>query len=197
MAGENRQSESSQCSQCHLYKRVFSPPSCTHFLHHRSIPKISNDTVKSLQIFYTFVDSLAAHCLCRQTSSTTLQTFTFYILHLAIMSAIPLEATFRGFVGTTVDAAILVQAVIWGKLRPVNHHPTRHGHRYLAHSGNVIVYGPRVQRWRDSLSWTPRRALGHGFDVYRETTKKVEAQMDADQIVCFPLFSDLLFVLAC
>ncbi|KAG7290498.1 hypothetical protein NEMBOFW57_000500 [Staphylotrichum longicolle] len=97
------------------------------------------------------------------------------------MAASPFVPTFTGFVATTVDAALLVQAAIAGRLPHVATRPDNVRYRQLARSGTVVVFGPGIQRWREGLSWTPRRALGNGFDVYREKTSTGARLSDTDK----------------
>lgn len=98
------------------------------------------------------------------------------------MAGPPIMATFTGFVATTVDAALLVQAAIAGRLPHVATRPDSVRYRQLARSGTVVVFGPGIRRWREGLSWTPRRALGNGFDVYRETTATGLRLSDTDKV---------------
>lgn len=101
------------------------------------------------------------------------------------MAASPIVPTFTGFVATTVDAALLVQAAIAGRLPHVATRPDNVRYRQLARSGTVVVFGPGIQRWREGLSWTPRRALGNGFDVYREKTSTGARLSDTDKVSNF------------
>ena len=99
------------------------------------------------------------------------------------MAATPFAATFTGFVATSVDAAILVSAAMANLLPRADGHPDSAGYQRLTGSGTVVVYGPRVQRWREGLKWSPRRALGSGFDVYRQTsTNPAEVMTEAERV---------------
>ncbi len=104
------------------------------------------------------------------------------------MAAELLSATFKGFVATTVDAAILVSAAIANLLPRVDGHPERAGYNRLAESGTVVVFGPRVQRWREGMSWSARRALGGGFDIYREMSKDSAEQLTEAECVSLSFF---------
>ena len=100
------------------------------------------------------------------------------------MAAPLVVPTFRGFVATTVDAALLVEAAIAGRLPHVADRPDNAGYRQLARSGTIVVFGPGIQRWREGLSWSARRALGNGFDVYRETSETHKLS-ERDQVSTF------------
>ncbi len=112
------------------------------------------------------------------------------------MAAAPFAATFKGFVATSVDAAILVSAAMANLLPRVDGHPDSAGYRQLSGSGTVVVFGPRVQRWREGLNWSPRRAIGDGFDVYRQTSKDAAQQLTEAECVS-PFFFFAIFSLFC
>ncbi|KAL1844029.1 hypothetical protein VTJ49DRAFT_5780 [Mycothermus thermophilus] len=56
----------------------------------------------------------------------------------------------------------------------------------LVTSGAIFVYGvdgaSTIKRWRDSHTWTDRRGLGNGFDLYRELAKPNEATVPAARL---------------
>lgn len=82
-----------------------------------------------------------------------------------------------GFPATMVDAAIVVQAAIDGRIFLYQASPGGSLLRESIQSGWVFVYETlphsrySIDRWKDGLCWTDRRTLQSGFDIYRETTK--------------------------
>lgn len=106
--------------------------------------------------------------------------------------------TFTGFVATTVDAALLVEGATRGLLAFFAGHPSPADHRWLVQSGTVIVHGgASVRRWRDGLKWSDRRALGNGFDIYREMATDPEDRLtEAERVRFFHFFSAFLFLLS-
>ena len=84
----------------------------------------------------------------------------------------PFLPTYEGvYVQDTQDALLLVQAVINGKLRPVNRRPQDSEREEVIRSGNVFVFqeeqGMGIKRWTDGVAWSPSRILGD-FLIYRE-----------------------------
>lgn len=79
--------------------------------------------------------------------------------------------------------------------------PPNGGLAPLAASGSVWAYGGKVRRWKDSRAWSDARNLGHGFNVYRETTKDPAEMVSEDEAVrsvasCVWLSRALAFALA-
>ncbi|KAH6624960.1 hypothetical protein B0J18DRAFT_479615 [Chaetomium sp. MPI-SDFR-AT-0129] len=96
------------------------------------------------------------------------------------MAVVP---TFTGFVGTSIDAALLAEAaLVYQRLSSLLDRPRHGGLAPLAASGAVWVYGGDVRRWKDSRAWSDARNLGHGFNVYRETTKDPGEMMTQAEI---------------
>lgn len=83
----------------------------------------------------------------------------------------PLNPTYENcFVQGPHDALILVQAVIDGRLTPVERRPQDQERSKLIKSGNVFIFNEtrsHIQRWTDGISWSPSRILGE-FLIYRE-----------------------------
>jgi hypothetical protein len=102
----------------------------------------------------------------------------FLKLHFSnIMSASPtqqaLTATWFGFVSTTMDALILFEACLAGKLQHVLRRPHDREREELINSGRVFVFVEQlsgIKRWTDGLNWSPSRVLGN-FLIYRELEK--------------------------
>ncbi|KAF9774698.1 hypothetical protein IL306_007267 [Fusarium sp. DS 682] len=85
----------------------------------------------------------------------------------------PLQPTFVGFIGDTVDALIIFEACLSGKLAHVPRRPHDRERTDLIKSGNIFVYEEHasgIKRWTDSISWSPSRILGN-YLLYRELEK--------------------------
>lgn len=81
-----------------------------------------------------------------------------------------LEPTWRGFIHTTHDALIIVEATLSGKLSHIARRPHDKERGSVILSGNVFVYEENasgIKRWTDGVTWSPSRIMGN-FLVYRE-----------------------------
>ncbi|KAF7313243.1 DNA-directed RNA polymerase [Mycena kentingensis (nom. inval.)] len=95
------------------------------------------------------------------------------------------EPPFRGYISTTGDALIILEAVKRGFITRVNRRLVDHERTMIA-SGSVFVFdgSSGIKRWTDGLYWSPSRILGN-FLLYRETVKKgashgSKRKLDAD-----------------
>ncbi|KAF2143064.1 uncharacterized protein K452DRAFT_307940 [Aplosporella prunicola CBS 121167] len=81
-----------------------------------------------------------------------------------------MQPTWRGFVHTTLDGLMVIEACLRGTL---NHCPRRPHDREragLIQSGNIFVYEEStsgIKRWTDGVSWSPSRIHGN-YLIYRE-----------------------------
>ena len=85
-------------------------------------------------------------------------------------TASPLQPTFQGFVGDTMDALILFEATIVGYLHRVSRRPHDRERPNLIRSGSIFIYeegASGIKRWTDGVPWSPSRILGN-FLIYRE-----------------------------
>ncbi|KAI5928800.1 Gti1/Pac2 family-domain-containing protein [Camillea tinctor] len=85
----------------------------------------------------------------------------------------PLNPTFCGYIGTTMDALILFEACLTGRLSHVPRRPHDRERSNLIRSGNVFIYEEHssgIKRWTDGVPWSPSRILGN-FLLYRELDK--------------------------
>ncbi|KAG5952940.1 hypothetical protein E4U53_007498 [Claviceps sorghi] len=85
----------------------------------------------------------------------------------------PLNATFEGHIGSTLDALMLFEACLTGELNHVPRRPHDRERPDLIKSGNIFVYEEHasgIKRWTDGVSWSPSRILGN-FLIYRELEK--------------------------
>ncbi|KAI8635011.1 Gti1/Pac2 family-domain-containing protein [Xylariaceae sp. FL1651] len=88
-------------------------------------------------------------------------------------SGTPLHPTFTGFIGSTMDALILFEACLSGRLSHVPRRPHDRERGQLIQSGNVFIYEEHssgIKRWTDGVPWSPSRILGN-FLLYRELDK--------------------------
>ncbi|KAH8900822.1 hypothetical protein GQ53DRAFT_632811, partial [Thozetella sp. PMI_491] len=84
-----------------------------------------------------------------------------------------LKPTWRGYVNTTMDALILVEACLNGDLLSCARRPYDQERDYLIQSGNVFIYeesSSGIKRWTDGHNWSPSRVL-NDFLIYRELEK--------------------------
>lgn len=89
------------------------------------------------------------------------------------LSSAPLDPTFKGYIGSTVDALILFEACLCGRLSHVPRRPHDRERASLIKSGHVFIYEEHssgIKRWTDGVSWSPSRILGN-FLLYRELDK--------------------------
>lgn len=85
----------------------------------------------------------------------------------------PLRPTFQGYISTTMDALILFEACLTGRLTHVPRRPHDRERADLISSGNIFIYEENssgIKRWTDGMSWSPSRILGN-FLLYRELDK--------------------------
>lgn len=85
----------------------------------------------------------------------------------------PLVPTFHGFVESSMDALILFEACLSGKLHHVPRRPHDRERNALIKSGSVFIYEENasgIKRWTDGVAWSPSRILGN-FLIYRELEK--------------------------
>ncbi|KAI1183329.1 Gti1/Pac2 family-domain-containing protein [Nemania serpens] len=85
----------------------------------------------------------------------------------------PLSPTFQGFISSTMDALILFEACLSGRLSHVPRRPHDRERPQLIRSGNVFIYEEHssgIKRWTDGVPWSPSRILGN-FLLYRELDK--------------------------
>lgn len=89
------------------------------------------------------------------------------------MAAVTMEPTFRGFIDTTHDALVLLEACIQQQCDRVSRR-LQEKERSQITSGSVYVFDEeesRIKRWTDGRMWSPSRILGN-FLVYRELDKR-------------------------
>jgi hypothetical protein len=85
-------------------------------------------------------------------------------------SAPPVQPSWHGFIHTTHDALIVLEACLQGKLNHISRRPHDRERSNLIVSGNVFVYEENasgIKRWTDGTTWSPSRIMGN-FLVYRE-----------------------------
>ncbi|KAI0166228.1 Gti1/Pac2 family-domain-containing protein [Xylariaceae sp. FL1272] len=85
----------------------------------------------------------------------------------------PLNPTFQGYIGSTMDALILFECCLSGRLLHVARRPHDRERTQLIKSGNVFIYEEHssgIKRWTDGVPWSPSRILGN-FLLYRELEK--------------------------
>ncbi|KXJ94578.1 Gti1/Pac2 family-domain-containing protein [Microdochium bolleyi] len=88
-------------------------------------------------------------------------------------SGSPLNPTFRGYIATTMDALVLFEACLSGRLSHVPRRPHDRERSALIRSGHVFIYEEHssgIKRWTDGVPWSPSRILGN-FLLYRELDK--------------------------
>lgn len=81
--------------------------------------------------------------------------------------------TFRGHISTTMDALVLFESCLHGRLNHVPRRPHDRERQDLIASGNIFIYEEHasgIKRWTDGVSWSPSRILGN-FLIYRELDK--------------------------
>jgi Gti1/Pac2 family transcription factor len=87
-----------------------------------------------------------------------------------------LQPTWRGFVHTAWDAAMVVEACLDGTLIHCPRRPHDRERQHVIRSGSVFVYealASGIKRWTDGLTWSPSRINGN-FLVYRELNDNVQ-----------------------
>lgn len=94
--------------------------------------------------------------------------------------SLPLTPSFTGFIGSTEDAVLVIQAVLSGDFPVVDHRPQDRERVDLIKSGNVFVFieeSSGIKRWTDGISWSASRILGR-FLVYRELDPSSVSEKD-------------------
>lgn len=83
--------------------------------------------------------------------------------------------TFKGYLETEMDALLVLQACMDGKLDFVDRRPSDIERPYLIVPGNIFVFKETqsgIKRWTDGISWSPSRISGR-FLIYKELNKRV------------------------
>lgn len=91
-----------------------------------------------------------------------------------------LTPTYYGYVGSTKDALLIIQAALDKQLELVPRRPHERERSTLIKSGNVFVFVEEhsgVKRWTDGITWSPSRILGR-FLIYRELDKHSLGEKD-------------------
>lgn len=86
------------------------------------------------------------------------------------LSRSSMDPSFVGYIGSTKDALLIIQAVMDNKLHSVPRRPHDKERNQLIQSGSVFVFVEErsgIKRWTDGVAWSPSRILGR-FLVYRE-----------------------------
>lgn len=96
-------------------------------------------------------------------------TAPFSLTNFATPLPAPLQRTWCGFIHTTHDALIVLEACLQGKLHKVLRRPNEDERSNLIISGNVFIYDKTsgISRWTDGIKWGPSRVMGN-FLIYRE-----------------------------
>ncbi|GJN68258.1 Gti1/Pac2 family protein [Purpureocillium lilacinum] len=85
----------------------------------------------------------------------------------------PLVPTWQGHIASTLDALLLFEAALSGRINHVPRRPHDRERQELIKSGSVFIYEEHasgIKRWTDGVSWSPSRILGN-FLIYRELDK--------------------------
>ena len=85
----------------------------------------------------------------------------------------PLHPTWQGHIASTLDALVLFESTLDGRLNHVPRRPHDRERQDLIKSGSVFIYEEHasgIKRWTDGVSWSPSRILGN-FLIYRELDK--------------------------
>ncbi|KAL1844033.1 hypothetical protein VTJ49DRAFT_5784 [Mycothermus thermophilus] len=104
---------------------------------------------------------------------------------------IQVKPSWKGFVATTFDAALIVQAAITRhpEVYIFDNSPGSEALRTHIQSGWVFVYrvgapASNIRRWRDGLQWTDRRNLGRGLGIYRQVVPvNADSAMSEEELV--------------
>lgn len=81
-----------------------------------------------------------------------------------------MKPTWDGFLHTTYDALMVLEACLRGNLKHVARRPHDRERTQVIRSGNVFIYEEKssgIKRWTDGVTWSPSRIMGN-FLVYRE-----------------------------
>lgn len=82
--------------------------------------------------------------------------------------------TFKGYLESEMDALIVLQGCLDGKLKFVNRRPSDIERPYLIAPGNIFVFRETqsgIKRWTDGITWSPSRISGR-FLIYKELNKR-------------------------
>ncbi|ODV58660.1 Gti1/Pac2 family protein ASCRUDRAFT_77672 [Ascoidea rubescens DSM 1968] len=100
------------------------------------------------------------------------------------MSATRISPTYIGYVGSTKDALLIIQATLNGNLSTVPRRPHDRERSSLIQSGNVFIFIEErsgIKRWTDGVAWSPSRILGR-FLIYRELDRQALTDKDSKKI---------------
>ncbi|ODQ77529.1 hypothetical protein BABINDRAFT_163529 [Babjeviella inositovora NRRL Y-12698] len=92
----------------------------------------------------------------------------------------PLNPTYFGYIGSTKDALLVIQATLNQQLHAVPRRPHDRERNALIQSGNCFVFSEEksgIKRWTDGIAWSPSRILGR-FLVYRELDRSALSESD-------------------
>lgn len=81
-----------------------------------------------------------------------------------------LQPSYIGFIGSTKDALLVIQAALDKKIPTVSRRPLHRERNLLIRLGHVFVFIEErsgIKRWTDGVSWSASRILGR-FLVYRQ-----------------------------
>ena len=80
-----------------------------------------------------------------------------------------LSPTYHGYIDSTHDALLVIEASLQGTLKPVLRRPNNNEREHLITSGCVLVYNNHsdVKRWTDGKLWSSSRVRGD-FLIYHE-----------------------------
>ncbi|CCH40913.1 Myosin-1 [Wickerhamomyces ciferrii] len=90
------------------------------------------------------------------------------------ISTTKINPTYIGYIGSTKDALLIIQACLNNQLLTVPRRPHDRERSQLISSGNVFVFIEErsgIKRWTDGVAWSPSRILGR-FLVYRELDRQ-------------------------
>lgn len=88
-----------------------------------------------------------------------------------------LKPTWTGFIHSTWDALIILEACLQGSLTHIPRRPHDRERANIITSGNIFIYEENasgIKRWTDGVTWSPSRIMGN-FLVYRELTEPFPA----------------------
>ncbi|KAL1844032.1 hypothetical protein VTJ49DRAFT_5783 [Mycothermus thermophilus] len=96
----------------------------------------------------------------------------------AATEGVPNQPSWKGFIATPYDAALMVEAARRGEIETFEKFPPRDIIDTYVYSGAIIVRHIRNPddkndnwRWRDGKAWTPHRLTQDGFFIYRELVR--------------------------
>ncbi len=78
--------------------------------------------------------------------------------------------TFKGYLESEMDALIVLQGCLDGKLKFVNRRPSDIERPYLIAPGNIFVFRETqsgIKRWTDGITWSPSRI----YRIFLKETK--------------------------